>query len=330
MLIVLKLSPRINRGGHERPEAGPPASSRIKRNDSSSFDRRNSYQVDAPRIDRGRGDYDTERRRAAPTYDQHCREEQRRYQSRYDDRRSSYGSVPQSRKREDYDFDDEMSTAYNPYNQTPNPYDPFAPKINSYDQHIREQERRGSRGRAAYRTRIDNAPLPFTPIQIAPHRDTHTEQRHRRHASPTNTSGPSYLDKYYTTSQAVTEWEDSLEPGSGESDIDGMDDSPSLPFKGIPTDERPFCEARFLPLCRAIKACLVRSYYATADEVEERLLRDDADVFHKIDLDSFRQYVFEAKRSGAPVNFTQNVDDQITRLYFCLTRKMVSRSKLGE
>jgi hypothetical protein len=170
---------------------------------------------------------------------------------------------------------------------------------------------------------------PVAPVRVAPCsvviQSSRTEQRSERPLDSVQTSGPSYLEKYFNTSRAVAEWEDSLGPDSGESDIDGMDEGPTLPFKGIPTQERPFCEARFMPLCRAIKACLNRSFYATADEVEERLLRDDVNVFHKIDLNSFRQYVFEAKKGGAPINFTQNVDDQITRLYFCLTRKMVSR-----
>ena len=90
--------------------------------------------------------------------------------------------------------------------------------------------------------------------------------------------------------------------------------------------ETPFTSSRYLPLCRAIKKSMNKKAFAWADAVERELLRD-THIFHKLDLDTFQQYVFEAKREGAPINYSLGVDDVLTRLYFCLTRAMVRCAK---
>lgn len=134
------------------------------------------------------------------------------------------------------------------------------------------------------------------------------------------------LSRYQATAAALDEWEQqSLEPSNEQSDIVPETDSSLLSQRRAPaTIESPITDARYRPLCRAIKKCLGKSGFALAINVEEELYKENPNIFHTLDAACFRQYAYEAKRNGAPIVFTQNVDDQIKRMYFCLTRSMVS------
>lgn len=92
------------------------------------------------------------------------------------------------------------------------------------------------------------------------------------------------------------------------------------------TIETPYTSLRFLPLCRAIKRHLTKEGHALGTNVESELLKTNANILNWLDLDTFSQYVYEARREGVGINFTLNVDDKIAKLYFCLTASMVGES----
>jgi hypothetical protein len=58
-------------------------------------------------------------------------------------------------------------------------------------------------------------------------------------------------------------------------------------------------------------------------------LRTYKSIFQWLDMGTFQQYVFEAKRNGVAINFTLNADDKIAKLYFCLTVKMVRQDAIS-
>lgn len=292
----LQHSPRLNRG----------EDSRRRRIEMGSINHRNPYEdytLEAPLFERTRADYDLSYR-IAPTYDHPRREHDRRNIPSRESPRHPFDSDPYDRQQQEYEVGRNVSPMYDQYRST--------------------QEQRHHR--IPYRSTIDERHIS-PPIRTAYRRtvaSNTSRQRMHQYSEPPRPAPPSVMDHYSRTVTAFDEWEDSFEPDSDQLDIEVAKDNTMPKYTKDSAPERPFTEARFLPLCRAIKASFNNSYYALAEDVEERLLTDDVEIFHKIKLDSFRQYVYEAKKCNVPIAYTSNVDDQVKRIYFCLTKSMVS------
>jgi hypothetical protein len=84
----------------------------------------------------------------------------------------------------------------------------------------------------------------------------------------------------------------------------------------------PKLEPRYLPLYQAMRKCITDEGYSPGHIVEDTLMKDVL-IYHKLGVDSFREYLQQARITRAPIDFPSD-QDYIEKIWFCPTERMVS------